>query len=560
MDLHCIKKLTTLLLLVNSMEFVFAMDSIREQNNQNDIFVLKQNLQDNINSKLSSINDLQNDKTVKMKAKSKACQENKKNEVNNNAVSSHYKENDMNNLKDKNQNNTQNDNDEIDNIFENWTYNDSVNNDDHSNSAVKTKYKELEDNLIKRSSTQYNAPLVIPVEPQNVRKLSDASKASVKSHFSNPLNISHKNVSKKIDELLNSHEEIIPIITLQSDGLQVLDTIAHLIAFNSFFNLSNFSTNPYIYCVSSASIPGLSLALDLQKLQDPCENLKKIGSKLCETAKQKSTSCILKKKCFNCSCSAFELLWLSLFGCCIDYDAENILDSLYTKIPNKTANNIITNILDLPRNSDIELPNLVIKGAKSDIKVIDQVLQSNNNQDTKSNKNQIKLFAEPFVSFIKHFVDCKKETVQKGINFVANNINTHDLIKISSRDEEDFIQQKNLNDSTVDRLAIILSSDVDNNSEIQQDTNNVEIEYKEIKDDEESQDKLHAIKINLYTANSILNPNYSLEEKINNVKLILDNSREFKYLVKNLPQMNSSCDSSSESSIDLQIQNTLVEK
>ena len=387
---------------------------------------------------------------------------------------------------------------------------------------------------------------------QKCRKLSNASKSSAKSHFSNPINISYKNIFRKIDELFNSHEEIIPIIVLQADGFQVLDTLAHLFAFNSFYNLSNFGQNPYIFCASSASIPGLSLALDLQNQKDPILNLSKIGNELIKTSKSKSEN-ETKKKCINCSCNTFKLLWLSFFGCCIDYDEENILDSLYTKIPNKTANKIITNVLDLNYSSNINIPNFVIKDVNYDSGIVQQVLQSNNSQDSKSNKNQIKLFVEPFVSVVKHFVDSKKSTVEKGINFVENKMNNPALIKISSKDEENFIQQKKLNDSTVDRLFIILSSNVDNNCEIQKDTNKVEIEYKEV-EYEKLEDNLHEIKINLYTANSITNQNYSLEEKINNMKDILNNSNEFKYLINHLPQGGTSS-SSIVSSDELKLQN-----
>ena len=56
----------------------------------------------------------------------------------------------------------------------------------------------------------------------------------------------------------------------------------------------------------------------------------------------------------------------------------------------------------------------------------------------------------------------------------------------------------------------------------------------------------------MYTANSVVNPNYSLEEKYNNVKSTLDNSLEFKYLIKNLPQMSSF--NSSAISEDLKIE------
>lgn len=542
-----IKPLTIGLLLINSMEFIYANDNMHMMSNE-DILCLKQNLQSNMHKKTDNMDHLSHNKTVKIVINKKSNKENKNNEISDDNELYYYNENYINNkFNDNKKINANSDNDEIDNLFENWNYNEK--------SETKNKYKKLSDKLLTRNITQLQkdvSPSKINVDRQKQRKLSNASKSSVKSHFSNPLNISHKNVLRKIDELLNSHEEIIPIITLQSDGLQVLDTIAHLLAFNSFYNLNNFGQNPYIFCASSASIPGLSLALDLQNQKDPTSNLSKIGDELIKTSKSKTEN-IIKKKCIDCNCNAFKLIWLSFFGCCIDYDEDNILDSLYIKIPNKTANNILTNILDLNCNSDIKIPNLVIKDVNYDSGIVHQVIKSNNSQDAKSNRNQIKLFVEPFVSVIKHFVDSKKPAIEKGIKFVENKMNNHALIKISSRDEENFIQQKNLNDSTVDRLFIILSSNVDNSGEIQHDTNKVEIEYKEV-EYEKLEDNLHEIKINLYTANSIMNQNYSLEEKINNVKSILDNSSEFKYLINHLPQVDNSS-SSIGSSEELKLQN-----
>lgn len=527
MALNRIKTLTMGLLLLNSIDFIYSSDPMHKYNNSDEILTIKQNLQSN-NIKENIVLD---DTNIKMIMKEDEKQDTNKLEQ--------YKYNKL-SIINKNKSDSS-DSDDIDNVFENWTYN----KDNKKISWKKQQYLKLMSDL-QRNNTQIQKNIQIQplmtVDVSNIRKLSDASKSSVKSHFSNPLTITHKNGLKKIDEYLNGHEEIMPIIVLQSDGLQVLDTIAHLLAFNSFFNLSNFGTNPYIFCASSASIPGLSLALDLQARKDPTKNLEEIGDKLYKAAKTKAANNKFKNKC-SCSCNTFKLLWLNLFRYCIDYDEDTMIDSLYTKIPNKTANNIITDVLDLHNNSDINIPNLVIKDVNSDAGIVNQVLQANNAQDKKSNKNQIKLFAEPFVSLIKNFVDCKKQAVEKGIDFVENNIINNDLIKISSKDEAKFIQQNKLHDSTTDRLAIILSSDVDNNSQISRDTNNVKIEYKAL-EYEGLQNKLHTIKINLYTANSVVNSNYSLEEKYNNVKSTLDNSIEFKYLIKNLPQIGSSFNSS----------------
>lgn len=534
-----IKHLAMGLLLINSIDFIYASN---DMHTMNDVIIsnkivndVKQNLQTNV------INN--NTKKVKWKD---IMQKEDNNKI------SHYEENDINNSMVSNKGSVNSNNDEIDNIFEDWDYNEK--------SKIKNNYKKLSDKLLTRNITQLQNDLqpAMTINVPKIRKLSDASRSSVKSYFSNPLNISHRNGLRRIDEFLNSHEEIIPIIILQSDGLQVLDTIAHLLAFNSFYSLNNFGTNPYIFCASSASIPGLSLALDLQNLGDPTIHLEQIGQNLYKSTKTKNTDSFIKKKCSLCSWNTFKLVWLGLFGCCIDYDEDNIVDSLYTKINKKTANDIITNTLSLDCNSDISIPNLVIKDVNYDSKIIEQVLQANDNQDKKSTRNQMKLFAEPFVSFIKNFVDCKKSVVEKGIKFVEKNINGNDLIKISSKDEKNFIQQKKLNDSTVDRLFLILSSDVDNDSQIQKDTNNIEIEYKEI-EYEKMKDDIHAIKITLYTTNSIINQNYSLEEKINNVKSVLNTSAEFKYLISNLPQVSNSS-SSIGSNEDLKIQNISIEQ
>ena len=350
MALNNIKTLVMGLLLVSSIDFIYASNPIHEYNNSDEILTIKQNLQSN-NLKEDIVLD---DTHVKMTMKEDEKKDNNKLD--------HYEDNDMNIINKKKSDSY--DSDDIDNMFENWTYN----KDHKKTSCKKQQYFKLMSDL-QRNNTQVQDNVIqiqplMTIDVPKIRKLSDASKSSVKSHFSNPLAITHKNGFKKIDEYLNGHEEIMPIIVLQSDGLQVLDTIAHLLAFNSFFNLNNFGTNPYIFCASSASIPGLSLALDLRDQRDPTGNLEEIGDKLYKAAKTKAANNKFKKKC-SCSCNTFKLLWLNLFGCCIDYDEETMVDSLYTKIPNKTANNIITDVLDLHNNSDVNIPNLVIKDVNS---------------------------------------------------------------------------------------------------------------------------------------------------------------------------------------------------
>lgn len=441
-------------------------------------------------------------------------------------------------------------NDEIDssniedNIFDNWTYDwenkkqSVMNNNNKKQSETKKKYKEIEKDL-QESNINFDTHQIMTINStHNVRKLSDASCSSSKSYFSNPLVISNKNKFKKIDEYLNEHKEIIPIITLQADGLQVLDTIAHLSAFNSFYNLVNFGTNPYIYCASSAALLGLSLALDLQNQKDPGNNLEIIGSKLYQYSQvnENIDSNKQKNKCCLGSCwNKFKLWVLNILECCIDYDEEDIIDSLYTKISNSTLKKTIKEVLDLNTKSKINIPNLIIKDVNSEAGVVEQVLQANKNQDSKSTKNSITLFSKPIVAVIKNFIKSDKKEVEKGINFVENNTQNNALIKISSQDEIQFIQQNNLNDSTIDRLAIIISSNVDNNGEIQNDLNSVKVEHKEV-EYEGSQHKLHTIKINLYTNNSITNPNYSLNKKYSNIKEVLSKSKEFTHLIDSLPQ------------------------
>ena len=447
-----------------------------------------------------------------------------------------------------------------DNLFDNWTYN----GDDCKQSVIKKKYQKLSSNLQKSTINFDIAPTLTLNNPNNARKLSDASRSSVKSHkshFSNPLIISNTNKFKKLDKYLDGHKEIIPIITLQSDGLQVLDTIAHLSVFNSFYDLNNFGTSPYIYCASSAAIPGVSLALDLQKQNDPIANLELIGNKLYQEAqvKEDTESNTSKKSSCCCSWNAFKLFWLKIFGCCIDYENEDIVDSLYTRVSNNTVKNTMKDVLDLTNKSNVNIPNLIIKDVNSDANIIDQILQANKNQDKKSTKNQVTLFSKPFISVIKNFIKSDKKIVEKGINFAENNIKNDALIKINSNDEIKFMEQKNLNDSTTDRLAIIISSNVDTNDQIQNDINSVKIEQKEV-EYEGSKDKLHVLKIILYTNNSITNPNYSLRKKYDNMRAALSNSKEFLHIIEKLPQMSSMTDSSVIHDDNLSDNNTPIQE
>ena len=170
-------------------------------------------------------------------------------------------------------------------------------------------------------------------------------------------------------------------------------------------------------------------------------------------------------------------------------------------------------------------------------------MQANNNQNVKARNIQIKLFTDPIVSVIKKYITNNKESkytekVEKGVEFINNNIQNRDLSKITGQEEIEFIHNNKLNDTITDRLAIILSSNTDNDEQLTHDTNNVKIEYNELEDNK-LKNKLHTIRINLFTSNSLTNPNYSLEEKYNSMKSILNNSEEFLYIINNLPQNNS---------------------
>ncbi len=537
------------LLVLNTINIISASEIIKEQN-INDNLCLRNQLTTNndalhqdiqLNDKNINLKNNNADKNIKLnnKNRSNKCVNSAILKLKENCVEKFSIINDLQTNKEVKQVDIQQEDDSSsidDNIFANWTYNE----ENKTNSLIKKKYQRLNSNLQKNTINFDIQPIVVTDNKQKIRKLSDASKSSAKSYFSNPVVISTNNKFKKIDEYLSGHKEIIPIITLQADGLQVLDTIAHLLAFNSYYKLINFGTNPYIYCASSGALPGLSLAFDLHNEQDPVNKLELIADKLYKNTKAKNTHSNVSDTitcCFG-SWNALKLFWLKIFGCCIDYEDEDIIDSLYTKIPNNTLKNIIKEVLELTNKSNINIPNLIIKDVNSENGIVEQVLKANKNQDNKSIKNSITLFSKPFISVIKNFITNDKPAVEKGVDFVDNNIQGNALIKISSQDEIQFIQQKNLNDSTIDRLAIILSSNVDNNSQIQNDINNVKISYKKV-EYEGSEDKLHTIKINIYTNNSITHPNYSFKNKYYNMKKVLSNSKELMYLIKHLPQMNS---------------------
>ena len=437
-----------------------------------------------------------------------------------------------------------------DKLFENWTYDKDNIKKSNTNkiSDTKQQYLNLMNDLRKDDVKDNIKKPITTLREKNNRKSSISSNGS--SHFSNPLIISNQNKFKLADDYFSTHEELIPIIILQSDGMQVLDTIAHLSAFNDFYKLSNFGTCPYIYCASSAALPGLSLAYDLSNNTDPMTNLNKIGDELCKLKNSEKNAKIQnnnKKKCC-CSMNCFKLCWMKLFGCCTNYDNEIIIDSLYTKINDNVANSIVKNIIGLNKTSSIKLPNFVIEDIKSNNSIVEQVLQANSNQNVIARNNQIRLFTDPIIAVIKKYISKNKESnynekLEKGVNFINNNIQSDDLSKITEKEEIQFIENNNLHDNNNNRLVIMLSSNVNNDNQITCDTNNINIEYKEL-EHKKFKNKLHAIVIRMFTGNCVTNKNYSLEEKYNNIKSILNSSEEFLHLIEKLPQQISSEDNS----------------
>ena len=538
-----VKNIAIGLLLINSMRCIYASEDIKKNGN---ILTLKQNLTDNLvkditdketakeNVSLDNTNipikDPENDKilTLNRNEKNKKIKD-----------TSQYEEDEI---------NAKNYGDDINYDFDNWTYN----GDEVKDSTIVAKYKDLSSQL-QRNNTQisHKIHLSTNINVPKLMKLSSIRRQSLTSHFSNPVTIGNNNTLKKCDEYLSGDVEILPIITIQSDGLQVLDSIAQLMAFNDVYSINNFGTSPYIYCASSASVLGLSVAMDLQKSKDIKANLTKIGDKLLKNIPNKTSDNHQKKCC--CSCNLFKLLWLHTFGCCIDYDEEPIIDSMYSRIPTSTLDSIINNSLQL--NNSVNVPNLVIKDATANGNIIEQVKDANSSQNSKAIRNQIKLFTEPFVSVLKTFVSSDNGIIENGVNIIASNIKSYDLVKITSKDTINFMNKKNLYDSTIERVAIILDSDVDNNSKVQNDTNNLAIDLKEMEFDGVN-DKLRTVKISLYTANSLINPDYSLENKYNNWKEILNNSDELKRVISNLPNINEQNNSNDSLDIEEKAENS----
>ena len=504
-----VKNLVMGLLLINSMDFIYASNNVEHYDDN--ILTLKQNLSDNFIKNGSKLKD------------SEVI-----NDINNNDSSQYAK---------KIMNNTGNRyvNCKLDNLRHNKNNN--------KESAVKIKYTKLNNQL---QMDNGNIKLLNNAGALPVDRLSLNSNNLLNASYSNPVEISDKNKQQRWEDYLNKHNDILPVITIQADGLQVLDSIAQLMAFNDFYNINNFGI-PYIYCASSASVVGLSIAMDLQKSKDPSENLIKIGNTLSqavETAvnddeESNEENNDNKNKCC-CSCNCFKLVWLKIFGCCISYNEGAMIDSFYKMIPAATLNSIITESLQLNSSENLDIPNLVIKDVNSNTKIIEQVTSANRNQNKKAIKIQVKLFADPLLLLIKKFAnkvigssDANK-AIQYGIEKAEDKMKKDDLAKITDQDEINFIGQKHLHDEDIDRLLLILASNVDNNSTIKSDANGVNIECNALKFDGISE-PLHTIKINLYTANSLTNPNYSLESKYNTFKDILSNSEEFMSLIDNLP-------------------------
>ncbi|MBQ9441379.1 MAG: hypothetical protein IJU54_03195, partial [Alphaproteobacteria bacterium] len=414
----------------------------------------------------------------------------------------------------------------------------SYNETDNNEPAIKFNSKKPNNQLQLNNS---ELKLFNTANTPQVQRLSLGLSAS---YYSNPITINNNTKQQKLEEYLNKHNDILPVIIIQADGLQVLDSVAQLMAFNDLYKVNNFGTSPYIYCASSASVAGLSLAMDLQKDKNPNENLMKIGNKSSQdvkTAINNHEEANNRKKC-KCSCNLFKLIWMQLFGCCVSYNEEVMIDSFYKRIPAATLNSIIEESLQLNSNEKLNIPNLVIKDVNSDSKIIDQVTSANNNQNKKSIKNNVKLFADPLLLLIKKFAnkiisnDDANQVIQYGAEKVEDKMKQDGLSKITDKDNIDFIRQKNLHEEDVDRLLLILESNVDNNKTIMSDANGVNIECKELTFDEISE-PLHTIKISLHTDNSLINPNYSLESKYNNFKNILSNSKEFNSLIANLPHI-----------------------
>lgn len=572
------------ILIVNTVYQVNASESnqVVPKNDNSELMMLKQKRFDDfsITTNALNINDKQVNQEIDQKMEDNKIEDdlshymdNDFNEIHNggnNSINEHNDVNNSNNIEEKlayYSNNTFNsledNNSNADNIFENWTYNGVEIKEKQKDviSDKKKQYLNLMNNLRNNTLTDKIKP-TITINKHNTRKLSGSSSISVR--FYNPLMISNQNKFKLADNYLSNHEELIPIIVLQADGMQVLDTIAHLSAFNDFYNLSNFGTSPYIYCASSAALPGLSLALNLSKNINPIENLNQLGKELYRLKnieKEKQTNNDKAKKKCCCSSNYFKLFWLGVFGCCIDYDDETVIDSMFNKIKDSTANNVITNTMGLTKTSDIKLPNLIIEDINTSNGIVEQVLQANNNTNVKARNIQIKLFTDPVVSVIKKYIANNKESkysekIEKGVDFISNTIKSNDLSKITDKEEIQFIQNNNLHDSTTNRLVIILSSNVDNNNQITNDANGMKIEYKEIECNK-LKNKLRAIRINIFTHKSVTNPNYSLEEKYNNIKSMLNNSEEFLYIINGLPQ-NNSIDNSLDINNNTEINNIIM--
>ncbi|MBR1944651.1 MAG: hypothetical protein IJ848_04260 [Alphaproteobacteria bacterium] len=515
-----IKSLLSGILIINSINLLSASE-INNISSQ-DVMILNNNCIESFKTPNDSLNtdDIRS-------PKKDANEEIEKEETEKNDKSlSHYEENTMNSVRIHDMSN-----DDSNNVIEK-----SICSKSNKNKYSKNKQQYF--NLQKDLNSINVKPFMTLREP-NTKKLSGIS-----SYFSNPVTVKNQNEYDTIDNYFKKYKELIPIIVLQSDGMQVRDTIAHLLAFNDFYNINNFGTSPYIYCASSAAIPGLSLAYDLSNNVDPMKKLNSIGNTLYKTSNSDKQQSNNKKKCC-CNMNIFKLCWLNTFGCCIDYDDETIIDSLYSKIKNNKANSIIKNIIGLTKESEINLPNFIIEDAKTNNNVVETVLQANSNQNTKAVKNQVKLFTDPLVAIIKKYLDNNKDSkyndkLEKGANFINNNIQNNDLSKITYNEELQFIKDNNLHNN---RLAIILSSDVDN-TDMQSDMNDITVECEEL-EYKELNDKLHAIRINIVTYNSLTNPNYySLEQKYNNIKSMLNNSKQFLHVIENLPHTNSSNDSS----------------
>ena len=188
------------LLLINSMNFIYA--SNYTEHYEDKMLTMKQNLSDNFINNDTKLKDIE------------------KND------SSAYAKKMMNNTKSK----------YINYNLDNLSYNET----DNHEPSIKCKSTKPNNQLQLNNS---ESKLFNTANTPQVKRLSLGLSAS---YYSNPITINNNTKQQKLEEYLNKHNDILPVIIIQADGLQVLDSVVQLMAFNDLYKINNFGTSPYI--------------------------------------------------------------------------------------------------------------------------------------------------------------------------------------------------------------------------------------------------------------------------------------------------------------------------